>query len=92
MNEPKSVHLVIRGRVQGVFYRAWTRERAEHRGVDGWVRNRPDGAVEAVFSGPPEAVDKLVAECRKGPPAARVEAIDVTPAEPLTARGFAVTD
>lgn len=92
MTQTKSVRVVITGRVQGVFYRAWTRERAERHGVSGWVRNRPDGAVEALFSGPAEAVDALLAACREGPPAARVADIAVEAAEPAGTRGFAVTD
>lgn len=90
MSETKSVHVVISGRVQGVFYRGWTEERAGRLGIAGWVRNRSDGTVEAVFSGPGEAVDRLLAECRQGPPAARVDDIAVAPAEPVTARGFEV--
>lgn len=92
MSDTKSVHIVITGRVQGVFYRRWTQERAQGHGVRGWVRNRQDGAVEAVFSGSPEAVDALLAECRQGPPAARVEDIAVEPAEPVSTRGFEVAD
>ncbi|GEP09435.1 acylphosphatase [Methylobacterium gnaphalii] len=92
MSETKSIHVVIRGRVQGVFYRKWTQERARHHGIAGWVRNRDDGAVEGIFSGPAEAVDALVAECRDGPPAARVESIDITVAESVPGQGFEVTD
>lgn len=91
MSDSKSIHLVIRGRVQGVFYRRWAQERAERHGIAGWVRNRPDGAVEAVLSGPSEAVETLLAECREGPPAAQVEGIDVAAAEPILTRGFEVT-
>ncbi len=92
MSETKSIHVLIRGRVQGVFYRKWTHGRARQHGVAGWVRNREDGAVEGVFSGPAAAVDALLAECREGPPAARVEGIDVTPAAPVSTQGFAVVD
>ncbi|GEO98293.1 acylphosphatase [Methylobacterium haplocladii] len=92
MSETKAIHVVIRGRVQGVFYRKWTQARARHHGVAGWVRNRADGAVEGVFSGSADAVDALVAECRDGPPAARVDGIDITAAEPVSTRGFAVAD
>lgn len=92
MSDSKSIHLVIRGHVQGVFYRRWTQKRAERHGIAGWIRNRPDGAVEAVLSGPSEAVETLLAECREGPPAARVEGIDIEAAEPILTRGFAVTD
>lgn len=76
----RTVAAVIRGRVQGVGYRYWTRERAERLGLSGHVRNRPDGAVEAVFSGTPEAVATMLEACRQGPPGARVE--DLALAEP----------
>jgi acylphosphatase len=69
-------HVVIRGRVQGVGYRAWTEVTAIERGLQGWVRNRRDGAVEAVFDGAEDEVAAMVAECRRGPPGARVDAID----------------
>ena len=92
MSETKSVHVVITGQVQGVFYRKWTQERAREHGVAGWVRNREDGAVEGVFSGSSEAVAALLAECRPGPPAARVEDIAIGEAEPVLTRGFEVTD
>jgi acylphosphatase len=68
--------VVIRGRVQGVGYRAWTEVTAEERGVEGWVRNCRDGSVEAVFAGPEELVLTMIELCREGPPGARVEAID----------------
>ena len=76
--DSKTIRAVIRGRVQGVSYRAWTKKRADRHGVAGWVRNRPDGTVEALFSGPAEAVEALLAECRRGPFAARVDGIEVT--------------
>ncbi len=69
--------VIARGQVQGVFYRGSTAEEARAQGVDGWVRNRNDGGVEAVFEGPPEAVEALVAWCRKGPRWARVDALEV---------------
>ena len=82
----KRVRVVISGRVQGVWFRAWTTQEASARGLDGWVRNRRDGSVEAVFAGPAEAVDAMVALCRQGPPAARVDAVetfaDAGPVEP----------
>jgi len=67
----------VRGQVQGVFYRDTCRREAAARGVTGWVRNRADGAVEAVFEGAPDAVDALVAWARSGPPHARVEDVTV---------------
>jgi acylphosphatase len=69
-------HVVIRGRVQGVGYRAWVQEQALLIDLEGWVRNRRDGAVEAVFAGPEEAVATVVAACHRGPPAARVDAVE----------------
>ena len=68
--------LIIRGRVQQVGYRAWTERTALERGVTGWVRNRRDGTVEAMFSGLPEAVEGMIEACRQGPPGARVVAIE----------------
>jgi acylphosphatase len=75
-------HVVIRGRVQGIGYRAWTEVSALERGLEGWVRNRRDGSVEAVFSGPEHDVAAMIAECRRGPPGAWVEAIDQREATP----------
>ena len=69
-------HLVVRGRVQGVAFRWATQEEARRLGVAGWVRNRPDGSVEAVFEGLPEAVARAEAFCATGPPAARVDAVE----------------
>ena len=68
--------VVIRGRVQGVGYRAWTEYTALEVGLEGWVRNRSDGSVEALFAGPSDVVATMVDACRQGPPGARVEAID----------------
>jgi len=75
-------HVMVRGRVQGVGYRAWVEHEALRRGLDGWVRNRRDGNVEAVFAGPPDAVAAMVAACRRGPPSARVEAVDARAGSP----------
>jgi acylphosphatase len=68
--------VVVRGRVQGVFFRDTIRRQAREARVAGWVRNRPDGAVEAVFEGDPGSVEELVALCRQGPPQATVEAVE----------------
>ena len=69
------LHVTIRGRVQGVGYRAWVEHQAMASRLDGWVRNRRDGSVEAVFAGPASIVAEMIAQCRRGPPAARVEAV-----------------
>jgi acylphosphatase len=74
--------VVVRGRVQGVGYRAWTEDTAILNGLDGWVRNRRDGTVEAVFAGSAEAVGGMVDACRRGPDSARVDAVDVHDAGP----------
>jgi acylphosphatase len=71
-----TVHIVIRGRVQGIGFRAWTEVTALEYGLEGWVRNRRDGAVEALFAGPEEIVLTMVEACRQGPPGARVDAVD----------------
>ncbi|KRR19281.1 acylphosphatase [Bradyrhizobium lablabi] len=68
-------HVTIRGRVQGVGYRAWVEHRAVAHDLEGWVRNRRDGSVEAVFAGPVEAVKAMVDACRRGPSSARVDAV-----------------
>ena len=68
--------VVIRGRVQGVGYRAWTEYTAERRAIEGWVRNRRDGSVEAVFAGDVQAVREMIDLCRLGPPGSRVDAIE----------------
>ena len=72
-------HVLISGRVQGVWFRATTREKAEELGVTGWVRNTSDGRVEAVFMGEEEKVDKLIEWCHHGPPLAEVEKVEVEP-------------
>ncbi len=69
-------HLVIRGRVQGVGYRAWAAGEARALGLEGWVRNRRDGSVEAVLAGPEAVVADMIMRCRRGPVSARVDAID----------------
>jgi acylphosphatase len=71
-----SVRVQIYGRVQGVWFRAWTVREAEARRLTGWVRNRADGSVEAVFAGDAAAVGTMIEACREGPPAARVERIE----------------
>jgi acylphosphatase len=78
----KLVHLSIKGRVQGVGYRAFVELEAELRGLEGWVRNRRDGSVEAVVQGEDSVIDDLVAACRKGPPSSHVISIDISDADP----------
>ena len=80
--------LRIHGRVQGVFFRNWTVAEAEALGVRGWVRNRRDGSVEALAFGEREAVEALIARCREGPPAARVERVEVEDADGEAPEGF----
>ena len=75
-------HVVIRGRVQGVGFRAFVEDAAEERALEGWVRNRRDGSVEAVFAGREEAVAAVIAACRAGPHGAHVEAVDVEEGDP----------
>ena len=72
--------VLITGRVQGVGYRAWVEHRARAHDLEGWVRNRRDGSVEALFAGPAEVVAAMVASCRRGPSSARVDAVDDQPA------------
>lgn len=74
------VQVMVRGRVQGVGYRAWVDDQATLNGLEGWVRNRQDGSVEALFAGPAQDVAEMVALCRRGPPAARVDSVSDTPA------------
>jgi acylphosphatase len=79
----KRVHLQISGRVQGVFYRGWTADQAHKRDLSGWVRNRFDGSVEAVFEGPGEVVDEMVKLCHDGPSHAQVDSILDDYSEPV---------
>ena len=83
-------HVSVSGRVQGVYYRATTREQAGERGVDGWVRNLDDGRVEAVFEGSEEAVEAMVEWCHEGSSRARVEDVDVEYEDPEGLGGFEV--
>ena len=80
----------VSGRVQGVFFRAETQDRARSLGLDGWVRNAPDGTVEAVFEGDPERVESMVAWCRRGPRGAEVDDVEVVREEPRDEQGFSV--
>jgi len=79
---------VIRGRVQGVFFRAETRDRARSLGLSGWVRNAPDGSVEAVFEGDRERIVSILDWCRLGPGLAEVDGLDIAWEEPRGEEGF----
>lgn len=80
--------LVITGRVQGVGFRDWLVAEATAAGLSGWVRNRPDGSVEALLAGEAPAVEQVAAACHRGPPAARVAAVRAEPADPPASAGF----
>ena len=82
--------VVVRGHVQGVFFRDAVRRLAQQRGVGGWVANRPDGTVEAVFEAHPDAIERLVDFCREGPRGARVDSVDVFDEEPEGLAAFSV--
>jgi acylphosphatase len=82
------VHVFVSGNVQGVAYRANTREAAHGRGLDGWVRNLDDGRVEAVFEGEESEIEDMVEWCRTGSPAASVESVDTDEEEPEGIEGF----
>ena len=84
----KTVRLAIQGRVQGVSYRWWMVGEATQRGLNGWVRNRRDGSVEVLVSGPIATVDELIEACRQGPPAARVTDIEIVAEEGAVTGGF----
>jgi acylphosphatase len=84
------VRVLVRGAVQGVGFRYATVSRAGSLGLGGWVRNRPDGTVEAVFEGPRDRVDSMVEWCRRGPAGARVDGVDVTAERPAGEREFRV--
>ena len=86
----RRVHVRIRGRVQGVFFRAEARARAESLGLAGWICNAPDGSVEAVFEGDEERVSSMVDWCRRGPSGAHVDEVEAEPEEPTGETGFDV--
>jgi acylphosphatase len=74
--ERKSIHVIVRGRVQGVGFRAFVEHEALSRGIEGWVRNRRDGTVEAVFTGDPASVEAMIAACRTGPRGSHVDDVE----------------
>ena len=89
MSEPRiSIRLRVEGRVQGVWYRGWATDRARQLGLSGWVRNRRDGSVEALLLGDEKAVRTMIEDCRRGPPAARVDRIIEEPADEPVDAGF----
>lgn len=90
MSEPVRRRVVVRGSVQGVFFRDSCRRQAQSRGVAGWVSNRRDGAVEAVFEGDPDSVAALVDWCARGPRGADVRSVDETTEEPEGLSGFEI--
>jgi acylphosphatase len=90
MTDPIRCRVVVHGRVQGVFFRDSTEREASGRGLAGWVRNRDDGTVEAVFEGSPEDVHALVEFCGSGPSAADVDGVETAEEEPERLSGFEV--
>jgi acylphosphatase len=90
VSELARAHVFVAGSVQGVFFRYETRERARTRGLAGWVRNLPDGRVEAVFEGPREVVEPMVEWCRSGPRGAEVTEVEVVEEKPEGLHGFDV--
>ena len=83
-----SARVRVYGMVQGVWFRAWTAREAAALGLDGWVRNRIDGSVEALFQGPEAAVEEMILRCRVGPPAARVDRLERVPEPAPVPSGF----
>jgi acylphosphatase len=90
MADRTRAHVFVSGKVQGVYYRATTRDTADEHEVDGWVRNLRDGRVEAVFEGDEESVEAMVEFCHEGSPAARVEDVEVEYQQPEGVDGFEV--
>jgi acylphosphatase len=90
MSDRARAHVFVSGTVQGVYYRANTRDTAQEHGVDGWVKNLSDGRVEAVFEGPEDAVEAMVEWCHEGSPAARVDDVEVEYEDPRGAEGFRI--
>ncbi len=89
--QPIAVEVRITGRVQGVWFRAWTQGEARALGLAGWVLNEPDGSVRALFAGPRAEVEAMLARCRGGPPSARVDGIETAPVTPVPVlEGFRV--
>lgn len=91
MTEDTVLIVRVTGRVQGVFFRAWTQGQAESLGLRGWVRNEPDGSVAALVIGPDRKVKDLVRSLHNGPPAARVERVETMPGADDESRGFRIS-
>ena len=89
-NNPVRMRALVSGRVQGVFFRDSTQEKAEALGLSGWVRNLPDGRVEAVFEGSEDRVAEMISWCEEGPPMASVEEVSTEQEEPEGLAGFEV--
>jgi len=87
---PRTVHIRVEGRVQGVGYRAFVERHATAAQLSGWVRNRRDGSVEAVLQGAVEAVEDMLDRCRRGPPGSRVEKLEIIAEGAGAYEGFAV--
>lgn len=90
MTDRTRAHVFVSGRVQGVYYRANTRDTAQEKGIDGWVQNLSDRRVEAVFEGPESAVDEMVEWCHSGSPAADVDDVEVEYSDPDGEDGFRI--
>ena len=86
----RRVRVIVTGRVQGVFFRATCAARARSAGLAGWVRNRPDGAVEAAFEGPDADVEAMISWCRSGTDLSRVESVEIAEEEPIGAHEFRI--
>lgn len=82
MSDKIAIEVLIRGRVQGVYFRGWTEQQAVRRGLSGWVRNNPDRTVSALFVGARAIVQEMLEACRDGPLDARVDGVDPTPVDP----------
>lgn len=82
------VNVIVKGTVQGVLFRKWTVEAATKLGLNGWVRNLADGSVEAVISGPSEAVDNMIQQCHSGPSTAQVTSVEVSKWDNHVPQGF----
>lgn len=90
MGDRIRAHVFVSGRVQGVYYRASTRDRARELGVDGWVKNLADGRVEAVFEGNAEDIESMIEWCHTGSPSARVDDIEAEYGDPTALEGFEI--